>query len=135
MKIGAMTIGLVVCLFACSGHRRPSEGYHVTGFDGKTGEWTILRADTQSSGYQGRRLTVVCDFYKWRGEVARGPRACDLRVGSSLTSTVFTKRKGDATDLWIEETSDKLSIIRGSGEDEVFQNFRIVKNDLLPPSR
>lgn len=123
-----------VGLMACSTHRPTPEGYRVTRYDARSGEWTILRTGTFSGEYQEKRLTVVCAFFKWGNrEAVPGPQACDLRVGRLLESTVFTKAKeAGANYVFIDETADHLSITEGEGNNQVLQDFRVVRYELLP---
>ncbi len=50
------------------------EGYRVTAYESKTHEWTIIRIGTFDSGFQKKKLVVVClSFMNTNGHQTVGP--------------------------------------------------------------
>ena len=110
------------------------EGYRVVSFDATTGKWTILRNGTFDGAYLTKRITAVCDFYKWGDrESVSGPNACSLNVGRLMVPKYVFDEKGTIkTQLYIFEDSDRLSIIEGVDDDRISQQFFILKNEVIP---
>ena len=115
-------------------HKPVVEGYRVMSFDSTTGQWIILRSGTFDGKYLTKRMTVVCEFYKWGArERVSGPNACDLSVGRLMVPSYAQDDKGTLkTVLYIFEDADRMSIIEGDGDDRVMQDFRILKNEVVP---
>ena len=109
------------------------EGYRVMSFDAATGKWIILRNGTFDGKYLTKRITVVCDFYKWGNrESVTGPNACNLSVGRMMVPRYAPDDKGNLkTVLYIFEDPDRMSIIEGDGDDRVMQQFFILKNEVV----
>lgn len=103
-------------------------------FDSTAGQWIILRSGTSDGKRLTKRMTVVCDFYKWGDrERVSGPDACSLTVGGLMMPRYMSDDKNNAkTVLYMFEDPDYLSIVEGDGDDRVAQGFRILKNDVVP---
>jgi hypothetical protein len=72
-----------------------AEGYRVMSFDSTTGQWVILRSGTVDGKYVTKRMTVVCDFYKWGDrERVSGPKgvALILDIDRSSRADRLTQR-------------------------------------------
>jgi hypothetical protein len=115
-------------------HKPIVEGYRVMSFDSTTGQWVILRNGTFDGKYLTKRMTVVCEFYKWGNrERVNGPNACSLRVGSLMVPRyLLDDKKNVETVLYMFEDSDYLSTVEGTGDDQVMQGFKILKNEVVP---
>ena len=113
---------------------KPVEGYRIMSVDSATGQWVILRNGTFDGKYLTKRMTVVCQYYKWGNrEKVTGPTACSLRVGSLMIPRYAKDEKGNGkTVLYMFEDPDYLSIIEGDGDERIMQGFRILKNEVVP---
>jgi hypothetical protein len=75
---------------------------------------------------------VICSFYKWGNhEAVDGPEACHLQVGHLIVPNPFAKNRDDFL-LVQEMPSEVLSITEGDGENQVMQQFSILKYEVLP---
>ena len=119
--------------FGCTKKKPEVEGYRVVSYDAATGRWVIIRNGTFDGKYLTKRITAVCDFYKWGDhEAVFGPQACDLQVGQMMVPNPFPgegKRK-DFLDIY-ERSADNLYITRGDGPDRVHQQLTILKEEVL----
>ena len=98
-----------------------------------TGKWVIIRTGTFGGKFLRKRMTVLCDFYKWGDHATvTGPGACDLQVGRFMVPKL-TKADDpfESTYIW-ELSADRLAITDGDGPDRVSQQFVILKNEVLP---
>ena len=135
MKIRRLLLSLAILLvsFGCAKKKTEVEGYQVVSYDAGTSQWIIIRNGTFDGKYLTKRITAVCDFYKWSDhEAVVGPQACNLQVGRMMVPNPLPgagKRK-DFLDIW-EMSSDKLSITEGDGPDRVLQQFSILKYEVL----
>jgi hypothetical protein len=135
IKIPTLFLSLAVLAvsFGCTKKKPELEGYRVVSYDAATGRWIIIRNGTFDGKYLTKRITLVCDFYKWGDhEAVVGPDACNLRVGQMMVPNPFPgegKRK-DFLDIW-EMSPDRLSITEGDGPDRVNQQFTILKEEVL----
>jgi hypothetical protein len=132
-----MVIAIVslVLLVDCSTSSPRIEGYRIVSFDSKTGQWIVVRTGTFDGEYRVKRMTVVCDFYKWGNrEPVIGKDACDLRVGRMMIpSSISNGRTGkEFLDIY-EMSSDRLAITEGDGPDRISQQFVVLKQELLEP--
>jgi hypothetical protein len=120
-----------LCFLNIDCSKKPSvEGYRVMSFDSMTGEWIFLFHGTIDGKYLTKRLTVVCDFYKWgKHEPVAGRNACNLRVGSLMVRRY--ERDGSNLVLYIFEDPDRLTIVEGEGDDRVSQQFFILKSEVV----
>lgn len=109
------------------------EGYRILSYNSTTGQWIVLRNGTFDGQYLTKRLTLLCEYYKWGNqEATTGSNACSLRVGRLLVPNFGLDGKSDGKSvLYIFEDTDRLSIIEGSGEERVTQGFRILKNEVV----
>jgi hypothetical protein len=129
-------VGLIaiVVAFTIGCTKKPIvEGYRVMSFDSTTGQWIILRNGTFDGKYLTKRITAVCEYYRWGSrERVGGPNACSLRVGSLMVPRYGLDEKGNVkTVLYMFEDPDYLSIIEGDGEERVSQGLRILKNEVV----
>jgi hypothetical protein len=78
-------------------------------------------------------MTVTCDYYKRDDhESVKGTTACDLHVGQRIVKNVFPGEGRDNTFLDISEISaDTLLIRYGRGENTVWEQFHILRSDVL----
>ena len=129
-----VVLAIITLSNAGCAHKPIVEGYRVTSFDSTTGQWIILRNGTFDGKYLTKRMTVVCDFYKWGNrERLSGPNVCSLEVGSLMVPHYRLDDKQNLkTVLYMFEDPDYLSIIQGDGDDQVMQGFRILKNEVVP---
>jgi hypothetical protein len=108
------------------------EGYRVLSHDTKTGEWVILRNGTFDGKYLVKRITAVCDFYRWGNrEMVKGPDSCDLRVGAMIVPNQFVKDGNEFVDVY-EMSPEHMAITKGQGENRVSQQLTILKYEVLP---
>jgi hypothetical protein len=108
------------------------EGYRVLSHDTRTGEWVILRNGTFDGKYLVKRITAVCDFYRWGNrEMVIGPDACDLQVGQMMVPNPFAKDDNDFLDI-SEMSPETLVVVKGRGADRVSQHLKILKYEVLP---
>jgi len=113
------------------------EGYRVVGYDAASHQWTILRNGTWDGKYMEKRMTVVCDFYKWGNrEMVRGPDACNLQVGNMVIPNPFPAEGRRQEFIDVTEDGDVLAIASGApfGDDRVAQQFKILKYEVLSES-
>ena len=125
---------VVAHLNICCNKQPLVEGYRVSSFDSTTGKWIILRNGTFDGKYLTKRITAVCDFYKWGDhETIRGPNACTLHVGQLMVPLHNRHGQRDMKNgLYVFEEPDRLSLIEGDGENQVSQQFFILKNEIVP---
>ena len=123
---------VIVVHIGCA--KKAVEGYRIMSFDSATGQWVILRNGTFDGKYLTKRITAVCEYYKWGSrERVTGPTACSLRVGSLMIPRYAKDEKGNVkTILYMFEDPDYLSIIEGDGDDRIMQGLRILKNEVVP---
>ncbi len=115
-----------------SAKKPEQEGYQVVSYDAATHQWVILRNGTFDGKYMTKRITVVCNSFHWANhELVTGPDACDLQVGSMIIPNPFPKKPQDFIDV-IEDSSQVLGITKGYGADQVSQQFKILKYEVLP---
>jgi hypothetical protein len=135
IKLATQTIiGLMVAVFMAGCTKKPViEGYRVMSFDSTTGTYIILRNGTFDGKYLTKRITAVCQFYKWGSrETVNGPNVCALKVGSTLVPRFDTNGKDRVTSLLIVfEDPGFLSVVEGTGEDRVLQGFTILKDEVV----
>ena len=132
MRLWLLTLVFGMFLIGCA--KKPVvEGYRVVSFDPTTGKWIILRNGTFDGTYLTKRITAVCDFYKWGDhETIRGPNACTLHVGQMMVPLQNRHGERDMKNgLYVFEDPDRLSIIEGDGENQVSQQFFILKNEIV----
>ena len=124
---------VIVLSFGCTKKKPEVEGYRVLSYDAPTGRWVIIRNGTFDGKYLTKRITAVCDFYKWGDhEAVEGSDACDLQVGQMMVPNPFPGKENrkDFLDIW-EMSPDRLAITRGEGPDRVSQQFTILKQEVL----
>jgi hypothetical protein len=122
-----LSVGSIALLLCCSKPNPKVEGYRVVSYDSRTGQWTILRSGTFSGEYRVKRMTVVCDFYKWgEHEPVNGKDACNLHIGRLMATTTGK----DFLDIY-EMSPERLAITEGYGADRVSQQFVVLKQELL----
>ena len=133
-RTSLMLLALALAATSCSRKEdvKVVEGYRVTGHDARTGEWEIIRNGTFEGKYLVKRMTALCSFVIWgdRG-MARGPDACDLRVGEMMVPNPVPKDGSDFLDI-SEKSGDTLAITKGRGPDRILQEFTILKYEVLP---
>lgn len=123
----ALSLGLAAC-------KKPvAEGYRVTGYDGATKQWTIIRNGTFDGRYLTKKLVVVCSFYKWGDrEPDRGPEACHLAVGRLIVPNPLPGPSQAADFVDVDESVlETLSITEGAGQNQTMQQFNILKYEVL----
>jgi hypothetical protein len=139
MNTSLFIVGVVVFSFAALSacKREPQaepDGCRVVSYDTVTARWVIIRTGEFDGKYLRKRLTVVCDFYKWGDHApVQGPHACDLHVGELIVNHIEPDAQGKFSNyvhIW-EESAEKLVIVQGSGPDHVDQQFTILKNEVL----
>ena len=122
----------LIAFAGCKQKAEPAKSYQVISYDGKTHEWTLVFRSAFNEPSVKRRLVVVCLYHelgKTKGE--SGPEACHLDVGRVMIDNFSPKSPDEKLDIW-ENPDQTLWITEGSGDDEVKQNFSIVKNEILP---
>lgn len=111
------------------------EGYRVVSYDFNTGQWVVIRTAIFDGKRIRKRLTMVCDFYKWGDrDPATGPHACELHVGELMVPHHQPDAQGtyqNFVDVW-EMSADRLSVVHGDGPDKVSQQFVILRNEVVP---
>jgi hypothetical protein len=118
--------------FGCQ--KKRVEGYRVVGYDSSTNHWTLLRNGTFDGKYLTKRLTLICDFYKWgKHPAVAGPDACHLEVGRMIVPNTMPPegRRSEFLDVY-EMPTETLAITEGDGSDKVEQQFTILKYEVLP---
>jgi len=118
-------------------HTEP-EGYRVVGYDAASHQWTILRNGTFDGKYVEKRMTVVCNFYKWGNhKMVTGPDACNLQVGKMIIPNPFPPegKRQEFIDAFEEPGEEALCIAEGVDADRVSQRFKILKCEVLSESR
>lgn len=130
-------LAILTLMLSCHKAAPIVEGYRVAGYNSQTGEWTIIREFISEGEYRVKRMTLVCDFYKWgEREPVKGPTACSLRVGRFMVSTESAYFSGKSKDLLeIDEMApDWMAFVEGVGADQVRQHFKILKQEMLSPT-
>lgn len=132
MRAFLSTCIALVLFLGCSCHKKAEpEGYRVLSYDGLTRQWIILHTETMDGKYLKMRLTVVCSLSRQGDhEAVTGPDACLLYVGYLMRPNLFAER--DDEFLHISAAGEKLEITEGRGKNRVHQEFRILKNEVLP---
>jgi len=103
-------------------------------YDANTHQWVILRTGTFEGKFLRKRLTVVCDSFRWGDrQSVLGPDACHLQVGRLIVPNPFRK-DGDLKPFIdvFEMPNEVLSITEGTGADRIVQQFDIKKYEVLP---
>jgi hypothetical protein len=111
------------------------EGYRVVSYDSATAQYVIIRTGTFDGKRLRKRMTVICDFYKWGDhEPVIASHACDLRVGELIVPHHAPDADGSYANFVdvFEMSPDRLSIDQGDGPNQVNQQFVVVKNEVLP---
>jgi len=107
------------------------EGYRVVGYEAATHEWTILRNGTFDGKYLKKRISVICESYTWAGhQSVWGPEACHLQVGQLIKPNPMPENARDFVDVF-EMPGEILSITEGHNAEEVMQQFKILKYEVL----
>jgi hypothetical protein len=134
MRAFLSTCIVLVLFLGCSCQKKAEpEGYRVLSYDGLTRQWIILHTETFDGKYLKMRLTVVCSLYQWGDHKAvSGPDACLLYVGYLMTPNLSPPAGRDDKFLHISAAGEKLEITEGRGDNRVHQEFRILKNEVLP---
>ena len=117
----------------CGCAKATAPGYRVISYDAGTGAWVIIYDGTIGGVHVKKRITAVCDFYKWGDhETVTGPQACSLRIGQLLVPNAMPGEghRGEFLDIF-EMSADRLSVTTGEGPDRVNQQFVILKQELV----
>ena len=132
-RLAFVFLAFIMVSAACT-KKREAEGYRVVSYDGATHQWVILRNGTFGGKYLTKRITVVCNFFKWGDhDAVAGPEACHLDVGRMMIPNSLSPTKKDEPFLdFFEMPSETLAITEGEGADQVQQQFTIVKYEVLP---
>jgi hypothetical protein len=135
----AILLAVLMVSLGCT--KKPeAEGYRVVSHDAATHQWIILRTGKFGGKYLTRRITVICSFSQWGDhEAITGPDACNLPVGQMMMTQADRffppagKRDEYLIDTYVDELPDDvLSITEGKGADRVIQQFKILKDEVLP---
>ena len=117
-------ISMLLCLAGCTSKQAstPPVVYSVISNDSSSNVWVVDAIDHVAK--KRIRYFLVCDFYHWAShEIVKGPTACDLSVGEEIAPNPFQNRPGGFLDVWARQ--DILSIIKGSGNEQVVEQFTI----------
>lgn len=121
-RIQILLLLLLLPLACTKKQEAPTELYKIESHDAASGEWVIIRVNKEE--HTRVKITAVCDFYHWSNhERVDGQDSCDLIVGQTLIPNRLRTRPGEFLD--IGQLGDTLFITRGSGADQVSQQFSI----------
>lgn len=122
---------LALCLVGCAPEQAsgPPVVYSVISNDAASNVLVLEAVD--HAARKRIRYSVVCDFYRWGNrEADKGPTACDLSVGDEIAPNPFQTRAGGFLDVWVRQ--DVLSITKGSGSEQVIEQFSIKSAKVVP---
>ena len=132
LLIAVASIALAAPL-GCKKAHEP-DGYRVVGYDAATHQWTIIRTGTFDGRYLTKQLTVLCDFYQLgKHEAVKGPDACHLQVGRLIVPDPLPPpdKRSEFLDV-TEMPTETLAITEGDGDDQIEQQFKILKYEVVP---
>ena len=124
-------ISMLLCLVGCASNQpsAPPVVYSVNSNDTSSNVWVVDAIDHVAK--KRVRYFLVCDFYHWGNrEIVKGPTACDLSVGEEIAPNPFQTRPGGFLDIWVRQGI--LSITKGTGSEQVVEQFTIQSAKVLP---
>jgi hypothetical protein len=129
-----LLLAALALLASCQGPAKkpqPKEGYRVVSYDSRSGQWVIVRTGTFDGEFRTKRLTVVCEFFRWGNrESVDGINACDLQVGRLIVPNLDLGAGNARVDVF-EMNSETLVVSQGVGENQITQHFTILTHELL----
>jgi hypothetical protein len=124
-------ISMLLCLVGCASKQAnaPPVLYSVVSNEASSNVWVVDAIDHVAK--KRIRYFLVCDFYQWGNhEAVKDPTACDLSVGEEIAPNPLQTRPGDFLDVWARQ--DTLSITKGTGSEQVVEQFIIRSAKVLP---
>ena len=122
---------MLLLLVGCSSKQAsaPPVVYSVVSNDASSNVWVVDAVDHVAK--KRIRYFLVCDFYHWANhEAVKGPTACDLTVGEEIAPNPLQNRPGGFLDVWPRQ--DTLSIPKGTGNDQIIEQFTIRSAKVVP---
>jgi hypothetical protein len=108
--------------------------YQVTGYDGRSHQWTVLASHTEQGQLIKHRLVMLCLFGKeGDGEMNKGDDACRMRVGQVIVHNPYPKGQEPYIMIW-QMSPDRMAMQFGRvrDSDRWSQQLEIIKDELVP---
>lgn len=129
MRVALLAILLLSVGCASKQASVPPVVYSVVSNDRPSNVWVVDAIDHVAK--KRIRYFLICDFRHWAGhETVKGPTACDLSVGEEIAPNPLRNRLGGFLDVWPRQ--DTLSITKGTGNDQVIEQFTIQSAKVVP---